>query len=262
MILKSPAIVLRTDPFSRTSRIVSWLTPEHGRLVTIAKGCERPRSDMRGQIDVFYTCEIVYYSAARSGLATLKECAALAPRYSLRDDPRASACASYLCDLVHRLTPPGPPQPALYAFLEQCLDALAEAESGVPLRIVHWAELRLMGLLGMAPRLNRCTACGCPPADDNPLNVVSVPRGGAVCVRCRPDADGPLIPLGLDAVAILRSWQDAGTPLRARRTACSPDQRAGIDKVLGALLTYHLDYSPARQIALGLMETPVVTGGR
>ena len=253
MIVKAEAVALRVDPFSRTSLLVSWLTREHGRLVTLAKGAQRPRSDFRGQMDVFYTCEIVYYSATRSGLSTLKECAAIEPRQALRQRIQASACASYLCDLVQRLTPLGSPQETLYPFVSGILDALCDRQADGPQRLLHWAELKLMGLLGMAPRLERCTACGRHAGPDEPLTVIAVPRGGVVCAGCRPTSDEPLIPLDRGAMAILRAWQSTSTPGPARRLVCSPEQRAGIEKALGALLTYHLDYSPGRQIALSLL---------
>ena len=253
MILKAEAMALRVDPFSRTSLLVSWLSREHGRLVTLAKGAQRPRSDFRGQVDAFYTCEIVYYSAARSGLSTLKECAAIEPHEALRHNIRASACASYLCDLVQRLTPLGVPQETLYPFIADILKALCEPQVDVPARLLHWAELRLMGFLGMAPRLDCCVACGRRGSPNDPLSVISVPHGGVVCVGCRPAAGDSLVPLDQGAIAILRAWQAMATPTQARRLVCSPEQRAGIEKALGALLTYHLDYSPSRQITLSLL---------
>ena len=253
MILKTHAIALRADPFSRTSQIVSWLTPERGRLVTMAKGSQRARSELRGQIDVFYTCEVVYYSASRSGLSTLKECAALVTRDALRTDIKASACASYLCAMVHRLTPPGAPQDRVFDFMERCLDALCEGSTGMPLRMVYWAELRLMGLLGMAPRFDGCTACGQPQSANDSLTIIAIARGGMVCRRCCPTTEGPLIPLGLDSVAILKSWQEADLPSRASRTVCSSEQRVVIEKTLGALLSYHLELPPAREVALDLL---------
>lgn len=253
MILKSRAIALRVVPFSRTSQIVSWLTPEHGRLVTLAKGAQRPRSAFQGQLDVFYTCEVVYYAPQRSGLATLKECATLASREALRQDVRPSVCASYVCDLVHRLTPIGAPQERLFRFLELCLDTLGSRPAALSGRILHWAELRMMGLLGMAPRLSCCSVCGRTSSPEAPLNVIAIATGGAVCGGCRSRADGPFISLGLDSIAILRSWQEAETPERAQRTSCNADQRVNIGKTLGALLTYHLELPPGREIALDLL---------
>lgn len=253
MIVKTSAIALRTDPFSRTSQIVSWLTPDHGRVVTLAKGAQRPRNDLRGQIDVFYTCEILYYGASRSVLSPIRECTALATREALRSSIEASACASYLCALIQRLTPLGAPQERLFQFLERCLDALCNMTTGVPLRLFHWAELHLMGLWGMAPKLDRCTSCGRRQGTGEPLNVIAIQRGGVVCTQCRPTAEGPVVSLGLDCVAILKSWQESELPLRACRTACTLEQRTAINRSLEALLTYHLEVPQARQIALGLL---------
>ena len=41
MIIKTTAIVLRIHPFSRTSRVVTWLTSDFGRVVTVIKGADR-----------------------------------------------------------------------------------------------------------------------------------------------------------------------------------------------------------------------------
>jgi len=64
MILKSPAIVLRFNPFANTSRVVVWLTRDHGKLATLVKGAQRPKSPFLGQFDLFYTCELLFYARA------------------------------------------------------------------------------------------------------------------------------------------------------------------------------------------------------
>jgi recombinational DNA repair protein (RecF pathway) len=40
---RSEGIVLRLRPLGDTSLIVHWLTPEHGRLATVAKGARGPK---------------------------------------------------------------------------------------------------------------------------------------------------------------------------------------------------------------------------
>ena len=80
MIQKTTGIVLRVIPFSRTSHVIQWLTSSHGRMATIAKGAQRPKSLLLGQYDLFYTCEILFYPRERTGLHVLRECAPLAPR--------------------------------------------------------------------------------------------------------------------------------------------------------------------------------------
>ena len=47
-------IILRTRPLTETSLIVHWLTADHGRLSTVAKGAKRPKSPFRGKLDLFF----------------------------------------------------------------------------------------------------------------------------------------------------------------------------------------------------------------
>ena len=107
-ILRTEAIALRVSPFSRTSHVVTWLSPEHGRLATVVKGACRPKSAFLGQYDLFATCELLFYRRDHDGAHAIRECSPLEPRDELRDDWRRVTTASYLCDLLARVTQPAP----------------------------------------------------------------------------------------------------------------------------------------------------------
>ncbi|MFC1453447.1 DNA repair protein RecO, partial [Verrucomicrobiota bacterium] len=187
MIERTEALVLRVTPFSDTSQIVSWLT-EHGcRLVTLVKGALRPKSAFLGQYDLYYTCELLYYAKERDGIHIAKECAPLDARPRLRTDWRASAAASYLCGLIHRVTPPGGQHPELYPLAGRSLDFLCSEGAGPAL--IHWFELQLLGSLGLSPRLGQCSACGLSPTPAA-ASCAGVARAGGVmrqrrCPRMR-----------------------------------------------------------------------------
>ena len=92
--VKCEAICLDVRPWSRTSHVVSWLTP-HGRIVTLVKGAVRPKSAFLGQYDLNYTCEIVWYRRAKGDLHALRECSPLVLRENLRGDWRALLAAEH-----------------------------------------------------------------------------------------------------------------------------------------------------------------------
>ena len=75
-IIKTHGIVLSIHPWSQTSHVVTWLTPDHGPVTTLVKGAVRPKSAFLGQYDLNYTCEIVYYADTRRVLATMYTAAA------------------------------------------------------------------------------------------------------------------------------------------------------------------------------------------
>ncbi|NCC51559.1 MAG: DNA repair protein RecO, partial [Spartobacteria bacterium] len=116
-LVKTEALVMRCVPFSNTSMIVSWLTPEHGLVATMIKGAQRPKSLFLGQYDLFYTCELIYYDQPNVELYTARECTPLQFRPRFRTDWRAMCLASYLVYLTGRVSPPGVPHPALYQLL-------------------------------------------------------------------------------------------------------------------------------------------------
>ena len=124
--VKTEATCLRISPWSRTSHVVSWLTPS-GRIATLVKGAVRPKSAFLGQYDLNYTCEIVYYARARGDAHALRECFPLERRDDLRGDYAALAVASYFRALADDLAPQGPDCRDWHDLVVQSLDALPGA---------------------------------------------------------------------------------------------------------------------------------------
>lgn len=252
MIIKTTGIVLRLDPFSKTSQVVTWLTPDHGRLITLAKGAKRTKNDLIGQYDCFYTCEILFYQTRHSTLHILKECSPLASRDGFRTDWRATLSASYLCDLLNRLTPSGGANTALFDWADQTLDFLSS--QGSTETVLNWAELKLLRLLGMAPKLSSCLVCRVPVNPYDRPALFSIARGGLLCPACRTQNDSHILPLTPDILAMLRGWNSSETPLMAKRTACTPTQARTAGKLLGTFMHYHLESARSRDIATALIR--------
>jgi len=145
-IVKTEGIVLRIRPWSRTSHVVTWLTPDNGPVATLVKGAVRPKSLVLGQYDLFYTCELLYYARAGGGdLHALREVRPISMREHLRGDWRATALASYACDLVAELAPAGGESAAWHAFLSSFLDG--SGGGAARLIALEAGVLRLAGLM-------------------------------------------------------------------------------------------------------------------
>src|SRR5881227_3010626 len=86
VIESAMGVILRTRPLTETSLIVQWLTRDHGRLATVAKGARRAKSVFRGKLDLFYSADFSFSRSRRSELHTLREVELQGTHPELRQD--------------------------------------------------------------------------------------------------------------------------------------------------------------------------------
>ena len=142
-------LVLRTRPLTETSLIVHWLTPEFGRLATVAKGAHRTKSPFRGKLDLFYFAEFSFARSRRSELHTLREVSLRATNGALRQDLAYLRQASYCAALVEQTTEMDTPLPGVYELLLGLLEHLPK-QSAQPQTLFAF-ELKLLAVLGLQP---------------------------------------------------------------------------------------------------------------
>ena len=147
--IKSEAICLDVRPWSRTSHVVSWLTPE-GKVATVVKGAVRAKSQFLGQYDLNYTCDILYYARAKGELHALRECVPVEMREELRGDYRKLALAGYFRRLVAELAPMGEECRAWYELLGRALEDMRPKTED----LIRF-ELEVLRLSGLAPDFSK-----------------------------------------------------------------------------------------------------------
>lgn len=248
-IIKTRAIVVRHSPHTESSRVVQWLTEDHGKIVTLAKGALRPRNEMLGQFDQLYTCELIYYGKDKDTVFITRTVTALKTRARFRTDWRASLAAQYLADLTARAMPAHEPAPELFGLLDDALDELNERGWNAPTFFCY--ELRLLELLGLHPKIDRCASCN-QPFEAGHRARFSPGRGGMICDNCHGEASAHAA--GADILAILTHWQRGRDWTVARTARCSPAQLGIIRIINGDFLRYHLDiHSSTRDATLNLL---------
>ncbi len=253
MIVKTHGVVLRYWPFSNTSRVVSWLTPDHGKITTLIKGAQRTRSPFIGQYDLFYTCELLFYTRDRSELHLAKECSPLNSRTFLRENYRAAALASYYADLVYRASPAGAGGPALYALLNRHLDWLQDGE--IRPALLFWYELKLLEHLGFNPGFRECIRCHTTIDPLSPPHFFSYAQGGMLCPACVERSREKTELIAPDILASLLAWQRARTPQAIRACRHTPRQIRQIESALGSFIRHHLESAlESRDTALDILR--------
>ena len=198
-------LVLHRLNLGETDKILTLYTQEQGKLSAVAKGARRSNSRMSGATELFTLSRFLLGTGKSLEIVTQCEIRESFP--ALRNDLLSLARATYLCELLDRMT------------LER--DTLASAElldltvsaltllthpSTYPDAIVHAYELHLLELQGYAPALDSCVRCG-NPLDRRPVGF-SPSQGGVLCSSDRYRADDA-ISLTQESLSLLQTLRIA-----------------------------------------------------
>lgn len=144
------AIVLRRTDYQEADRILTVITPDHGKLRIMAKGARRAKSKLAGGIELLSTADLTL-QAGRGELFRLIS-SRLDTHYGtiVKDIDRtmlAYACMKRIDTITEDAA-----EPEYYELLQQILASLNDTE--VPVSYIDaWAILKLLQLGGHAPNL-------------------------------------------------------------------------------------------------------------
>jgi len=153
MVERTQGLILRTRPLTETSLIVQWLTPDAGRIATVAKGARRPNSPFRGKLDLFYLADFSFSRSRRSDLHTLREVLLLDTHTRLREELGYLQQASYCAALIEQTTETETPLPTVFKLMTDLLNHLP---TGPPQSATTFTfEIKLLVELGLKPDLSK-----------------------------------------------------------------------------------------------------------
>lgn len=188
-IVTTPAILLRSHPYSETSRILRFYTRDGGVVAAMAKGIRKAGGKRGGSERTFGEGLLAFFHKESRDLQTYRDFTLENPRSGLAANPLRFAGASVLGELV--LQHAGSDEnPGLFGVLSRGLDQL-EMESEE--RVVSRLLLELWGLvveLGYTPELESCVSCGRALSREE-LGRFDFAAGGLRCPRCQEASRGP-----------------------------------------------------------------------
>ncbi len=146
---RSEGLVLRLRPLGDTSLIVHWLTPDRGRLATVAKGARGPKSPFRGKLDWCFESEFSFRRNPKGDLHSLSEVVVRNPHASLRREVGSLELIAHAVATLEQVTETETPQPEAHRLF---LEFLAFLEIQGPMARAQFAwDLRFLALQGLQP---------------------------------------------------------------------------------------------------------------
>lgn len=247
---QTQAIIIKQTRFSETDKIVTFYTPEFGKLRGIAKGICRPGSKLGGNIEPL-TYSLIMLAKGRN-LDIITQSQTIDGFLVLKSDLWRSSCGLYLLDLVDSFTAENSENHPLFDLLLASLYRLCQADTSEI--VLRYFELQLLHYLGYRPELRHCVRCNSPLKPV--VNFFSPDQGGMLCPYCgqqEPKAH----PMAVETLKVLRLWQSCDYDT-ARRVRLKSGLSAELEQVLQEYIQYLLQREVKsmawlRELKTGLM---------
>jgi DNA repair protein RecO (recombination protein O) len=199
-LYRDEGVVLRTIRLGEADRIVTFVTPAHGKVRAVAKGVRKTKSRFGGRLEPTSHVALLMYEGRELDIVTQAE--AIEVHRVIREDLDRLAAAVRMLEVVDQVAQERQPARRLYQMLLGALRALAAHPA--PL-LVPGFYLKVLSLEGFHPRLDACAACDGP----GPLVGFDIGVGGAVCRSCGGGAT-PASPAALEAMGRILNGDLAG----------------------------------------------------
>jgi DNA repair protein RecO (recombination protein O) len=176
-IRSDQGIVLRGYPFGESHRVVVILSPNHGKLRTVAKGVRKTKSRFGGRLEPLTHVDLVLYEG--KNLDTITQVSIINAFPHLRNDLDRVLAAGTMIEVVDAVVQEDEPSQRMFLLLQRGLTILDHGDAHPDL--VTAFLLRAAAIIGVAPALDNCAGCGTPDG----LRWFSFAAGGSLCPACR-----------------------------------------------------------------------------
>ncbi|MFN8375419.1 MAG: DNA repair protein RecO [Anaerolineae bacterium] len=198
---RTQAIILKRRDMNEADRLLTVLTPDHGKIDVIAKGARKPTSRSTGHVELYTRVDFLVNRGREIGIAAQAEMQE--PYLRLREDLQRGAYASYAVELLDRFTADSDEDTRrLFTLLDDTLSRLCSEKD--PRLVIRYYEVHLLDLVGYRPEL---FYCGEGHEELQPEEqYFSYLLGGAVCPR-HTAGSASLMRLPLTILKLLRHIQ-------------------------------------------------------
>lgn len=148
MITHSQAIVLRVIDYQESSKILTVLSEEHGKIALMAHGAKKPKSKLAGILETGAVLDVVYYFKESRGVQTLSEASVLYSSNIFRKDFERAAILYATLELVSQLVHDNEVNKPIFEFTFNVIKWLGETEETSP-SIFAYVQLRLAEITGI-----------------------------------------------------------------------------------------------------------------
>jgi DNA repair protein RecO (recombination protein O) len=230
LLQKCEGIVIRTNDYGETNKIVTIYTRELGKVGVMARGAKKPNSRLTSSTQLFTYGYFLFQKS--SGLGGLQQGETISSMRGIREDIFLTAYASYAAELLDKSTEQNEPNPFLFELFSQILQLLNEGVD--PDILLYIFEMKIVNVLGLYPQLDSCVNCS---SKDGTFHF-SIRENGFICHRCF-EVDPYRLPISQATAKLLRLFYYFDLE-RLGKVTVKPETKAELKLVIDS---YYSEYS-------------------
>lgn len=201
MLRQVEGIVLKSQDYGETHKIITVFSKDIGKITAIARGANKPKSKLSAVSQVFIKGDFLVYLT--KGLGTVQQGQTINSHRYIREDIIKTAYAAYMLELTDKLMEKNTPDPFIYQQLQLTLDWMNKEDAFMIPLLMY--EMKLFAKGGFAPIVDSCVNCG----QTEDLTSFSIQEGGVLCRRCYP-IDSRAIQLPMNLIKALSIFLHVG----------------------------------------------------
>ncbi len=147
MITHTTAIILKSVDYQESSKILTVLTKEHGKIALIARGAKKPKSKLSGLIEIGNVVDVVYYYKPTRSVQSLTEASINFSSLNFRRHFERASILFASLELVNQIIHDQEVNQEVFNFLTNFISWLAEYEHVNP-SIFCYVQIRCSELIG------------------------------------------------------------------------------------------------------------------
>ena len=230
---QTEAIVIKKTKLGEADTILTFFTPQLGKIQGFARSLRKPKSKLAGHLELLTHSQVSF--ARGRNIDTITGSQTINSFLPLRNDLWLTSCGLYVVELVNQFTADHQENFSLFQLTLETLNRLC-GENNKEI-ILRYFELHLLESAGYRPQLRECVAChkGLEPT----TNYFSPSAGGMLCPDC--SLSQPFsYPLSVNTQKLLRLLQGSDFA-GASRVKIDPELAAEMENVISGYLKHLLE---------------------
>ena len=147
-LAKSEAVVLKSQKYGETTKILTLYTLAFGKIQVIAKGARSTKGKFWGSLEMLNYVSIVFYRKENRDLQFLSQADIIKPFLRIRNELGRMSLAMIACEWINRGEQGESNNPQLFKLLVETLSGLNDVDSGLK-NVLRCFQLHFLELHGL-----------------------------------------------------------------------------------------------------------------